>query len=77
MKVMQQETTNRGGFIATRGQKYLFHEQEHVCLGCFQHVAVRMLQALHRQAHCPAVNVDPAGGTRGEEGPGNVNAPDQ
>lgn len=34
-----------------------------------QHIAVRVLQAFHRQTHRPAINVDPARGTRGQEGP--------
>lgn len=58
-------------------QTHLFHEQEDVCLGCFQHVSVRMLQAFHCQTHCPAINVDPAGGTGGQEGPEHTDTPDQ
>lgn len=58
-------------------QTHLFHKQEDVCLGCFQHAAVRMLQAFHCQTHCPAVNVDPAGGTGGQEGPEHTDTPDQ
>lgn len=46
-------------------------------LGCFQNIAVRMLQAFDSQTHCPAINVDPAGGTRGQEGPKNTDTPDQ
>lgn len=34
---------------------------------------MRMIQALHRQTHRSAVNVDPAGGAGGQEGPGYRN----
>lgn len=54
---------------------HLLHQQEDVCLRCFQHVAVRMLQAFHGQTHGPAVNVDPAGGPGGQECPEHTETP--
>lgn len=56
---------------------HLFHEQEDVCLGCFQHIAVRMLQAFDCQTHCPTINVDPARGTGGQKGPKHTDFSDQ
>lgn len=53
-------------------QTNLLHEKEHMGLGCFQHIAMRMVQAFYCETHRPAINVDPARCTRGQEGPGHT-----
>ncbi len=56
---------------------HLFHEQEDVSLSSFKHITVWMLQAFHRQTHCPAINVDPARGAGSQEGPEHKHTQDQ
>lgn len=48
----------------------LLHEHEDVSLRRLQDVAMRVLQALHGQAHGSPVDVDPARGPGRQEGPG-------
>lgn len=45
-------------------------------LSSIQDVSVWMLQALHSQTHGSAINVDPAGGSRGQEKPEDTNSKD-
>lgn len=58
--------------IALKSQRrdtHLLHQHVDVQLGVIQHVAVGLVQALQGPLHRLAVNVDPAGSTRGQELP--------
>ena len=52
------------------GGAHLLHQHVDVQLGVVQHMAVRPAQAHQRPLHRPAVDVDPAGSTGGQELPG-------
>lgn len=51
----------------TPGCAHLLHEHVDVQLCCIQDIAVWLAQPLQGPLHCPAVNVDPAGSSRGQE----------
>lgn len=53
----------------TPGCAHLLHEHVDVQLSCVQDIAVRLAQPLQGPLHRPAVNVDPAGSSRGQELP--------
>lgn len=53
----------------TPGCAHLLHEHVDVQLCCIQDIAVWLAQPLQGPLHCSAVNVDPAGSSRGQELP--------
>lgn len=53
----------------TPGCAHLLHEHVDVKLCCIQDIAVWLAQTLQGPLHRPAVNVDPAGSSRGQELP--------
>lgn len=55
---------------ATPGCAHLLHEHVDMQLGCIKDIAVWLAHPLQGSLHCPTVNVDPAGSSRGQELPG-------
>lgn len=55
--------------MVTQERAHLLHEHVDVQLCCIQDVAVGLAQPLQGPLHSPAVNVDPAGSSRGQELP--------
>lgn len=55
---------------ATPGCAHLLHEHVDMQLGRIEDIAVWLAHPLQGPLHCPAVNVDPAGSSRGQELPG-------